>query len=278
VRTLRRNNAADETVETDPTAGLRSLQASFRAFLLHGDSDIGGHVIGTRRVDASTRLSIYYDAYRLRLGEALSVDYPVLKALLGEDAFAEMARAYTAAHPSRHFSIRWFGRSLAGFLRSAAPWRRQPRLAELAAFEWALGEVFDAPDAPVLRREDLAALPGEAWPTLRLRLHPALRRLELSHDVPALWNAVEHGGTAPPSEPAATPVSWVLWRKALRTYFRSLPPADACALDTLREGACFQDLCERLCAWMPADQVAQHAAALLQTWIDEHMVSAVTAP
>ena len=73
-------------------------------------------------------------------------------------------------------------------------------------------------------------------------------------------------------------MSWVLWRKQLRTYFRSLPPADACALDALREGVCFEELCERLCRWMPADQVAPHAAGLLQIWIDEHLLSAVLSP
>ena len=46
-----------------------------------------GRVAGTAKVGAPTRLAIYYDAYRLRLIEALDGNYPVLHGWLGDEEF-----------------------------------------------------------------------------------------------------------------------------------------------------------------------------------------------
>ena len=90
-----------------------------------------------------------------------------------------MARAYIAAHPSRHPSVRWFGEDLADFLGRTPPYSRTPAAAEMARFEWALGEAFDSPDVAPVTAEALMALPPEAWETLSFTALPSLRRLAL---------------------------------------------------------------------------------------------------
>src|SRR5690606_40146004 len=57
--------------------------------------------------------SVYADAYRLRLIEALAHNYPRLQQLLGEEEFSTVARSYLDEHPSRSVSVRWFGNRLA---------------------------------------------------------------------------------------------------------------------------------------------------------------------
>jgi hypothetical protein len=172
------------------SGSLRELQEQLQSHLLHGDPRVQDRIIGTPRVDARTRLAIYGDAYRLRLLEALRVDFPALHTLAGDAEFERIGRAYIDAHPSGHFSIRYFGRRLGEFLRRDERCRQVAVFAEMAEFEWALGLSFDAPDSGVIGVEDVAAIPPAAWAGMRIALHSSLQRLDLIWNVPGLWNAI----------------------------------------------------------------------------------------
>jgi hypothetical protein len=131
-------------------SGLACLQHGFQDYLLHREQRITDQLIVTPRCSAQERLSIYGDGYRQRLLAALETNFPALHALLGDMAFDRLGRAYIDAHPSQHPSLRWFGRQVSKFLRQTPLYASQPILAEMAAFEWAQGEVFDAEDADVI--------------------------------------------------------------------------------------------------------------------------------
>ena len=255
---------------------LYTLQEAFQASILQGDDYAGCYISESQRVSAATRLAIYSDAYRLRLIDALADNYPTLHALLGDDAFDRLARAYLVAYPSRHPSIRWFGHRLADFLFKYAPYRARPELPELAHFEWTLREVFDARDSDPLTIQQLSDLPAGSWPYMQIRLHDTVRRLDLCWNVPSIWAAVDRGEPPPAPIAAVKPQSWVLWRKELSQYFRSMDEDEAWALDAARDGQPFAALCEGLCRWREAERAPARAASLLKTWITEQMVSAVT--
>jgi hypothetical protein len=226
-------------------------------------------------LDARTRLAIYADAYRLRLLEALETDFVALRALLGAEEFEQLGRAYIDAHPSDHYSLRYFGRHLGRFLAQAAPYRDQPLLAEVARFEWALTDAFDAPDAGVAAVDDMAGVPPESWPGLRFALHPSLQRIELQWNVPAIWNAVDAEQPLPPPQPAEYPVGWMVWRQGLQIFFRSLSVDQAWMLDALRDGQTFAAVCEGLTEWVDAQHVALHAAALLKQWLEDGLITRI---
>lgn len=251
---------------------LRQLQCGFQRYVLHGERDIARHIDSTQAT-ADERLMIYAEAYRLRLIEALQTDFVALRGLLGDAGFNELACGYIDAHPSTRPSLRDFGRQLPSFLARDGRYRAEPALAELAAFEWALTEAFDAPDAPALNAETLAALPPARWAGLRLPPHPSLQRIDLSWNVPAIWNAVDSGTPPPAAESAPHPIGWAIWRQQFKIYFRSLPPDEAQALDTLRAGGDFATLCEGLCAWVAPQQAAAHAAGLLKQWVADGLLS-----
>lgn len=287
-------------------SALAGLQADFQAFLLDGHGRMLGRVAGTAKVSAERRLAIYYDAYRLRLLEALASNYPVLRAWLGEDQFEDIGIAYIAAHPSRHFSIRWFGHRLPEFLATTPPWEDKPGVAEMAALEWALSEAFDAQDGAVMRVADMAAIPAGAWPGMRLRLHPSVRRLDLRWNVPLVWKAVNRSldeanssdgcrgkaSNTPAADreprevrPAAGEIpaltendhlqAWLVWREDLKTWFRSLSVDEAWALDAAKAGEDFAAICEGLLEWNDAQNVARHAAGLMKQWIGDGIVSGI---
>lgn len=138
---------------------LQSLQSDFQSFLLRGDEAMFARVTGTAKVSAQQRLAVYYDAYRLRLLEALDANYPVLHTWIGDEEFEQLGLAYLDAHPSRHFSIRYFGHRLPEFL-TTEPYCDRRYLSEMAALEWALSEAFDAADDVLVNIEDMARHPA----------------------------------------------------------------------------------------------------------------------
>lgn len=254
------------------TTPLTGLQTDFQQYLLEGKGRFAEEVRGDERLDAGARLGIYFDAYRLRLIEALETDFIALRALLGCEQFESVCRAYIDAHPSDHFSLRHFGRHMARLLADTAPWREEPYLAELAVFEWALVNAFDAADSPVARTEDMAAVDPARWPELILRPHASVQRLNLSWNVPDIWSAAKKDGPPPAAHREPHPVGWVVWRQGLQNYYRSLTVDEAVALDSLLRGENFGAICEGLCEWVDAGNVATHAAMLLKGWLNDSLI------
>lgn len=265
-------NALGHVEPSAPAPGaLAALQQDFQAYLLGRPNGMAARVRSTSKADAGTLLNVYGEAYVLRLLEALGDDFPALKAVLGDDGFDRLGRAYVAAHPSRHASVRWFGDHLAPFLAESEPAR--PLLAQLAAFERALRAAFDAADETPLGLNDLAAVPQEAWPSLSIVPMPSLRRLELAPAVVQASQAQEAGVTPHLDEHAAETASWAVWRPELVVEFRSLELDEAWGLDTACAGESFATLCEGLCRWHEPDAVAGRAVSLLAGWIGQGMVA-----
>ncbi len=255
---------------------LRPLQEHFQGYLITGDpAPLLPEIVGDGRADARTRLGIYADAYWLRLLDALRDNYPAVNGLLGDEAFEALVKAYVAEHPSPYRSIRWFGDRLAAFLEREAPWKDQPVLADMARFEWALRAAFDAADADPLPLEAVAQIPPEAWPGMRLAFHPAVDRLDLRWNVPVIWKQFDQGREPDAPRAAEYPVPWVVWRRDLQQYFRSLEVDEAWALDTLRQGRSFAEACEGLCEWIDPQHVALHAAAYLKGWLKDGLVTGI---
>lgn len=254
-------------------SSLAALQGRFARYILDGDADaLAADLVAGARGNLVRRMAVYRDGYRLRLLEALRTTYPALHEFLGDEQFDALCTDYLRARPSAHPSLRWYGHDLGAFLAGHTVAGAHPVLAELAAFEWALSLVFDAADAPALVFADLARIPGEDWPGLRFRLHPALQVLEM-HTNAALIRRARDEGEAPP-EPAALeqPVSWLLWRQDLVCRFRSLAHDEAAMLRAAQAGADFTGLCTALEPFNAADAVPLRAATLLRGWVDEGLV------
>lgn len=254
-------------------ASLTELQGAFQDFLLARSDTFQSEVRDSRKTDRTTPLNVYREGYALRLIEVLTADYPGLIAMVGATSFDNMARAYIVAHPSRHPSVRWFGRSLTAFLESTAPYNRSPGAAEMARFEWELGEAWDAPDMDPVPAVALIALPPEAWETLAFTALPSLRRITLAFDVPQAWQRREE--VAPGSLEVITataPVPWVIWRPDLRIRFRSLEANEALLLDALVAGMTFLELCDNLAGVTGEAEAAARAAGLLRTWVEAGMI------
>jgi hypothetical protein len=253
-------------------SGLESVENDFQSFLLTGRADIEGRVVGTARVPVATRLAIYGNAYRSRLAETLQNHYPALAARLGVQEFDALCSAYVDAHDSTFASIRFYGGDLAGFVSANLKHESAPLLAELARWEWAMNAVFDAADAEPIEVQTLAEVAPEAWAGLRFELHPSLRRLDLDWNAPQLWKALTGETPAPKAARQQEAVAWLLWRRDLQIYFRPLVAPEAQALDAVRNGQSFGEICVALCAISSEAQAPAIAAGYLRGWVESGMI------
>jgi len=255
---------------------LSHLQKEFQNYVFKRGQRMEREVVGTRRASAKTRLGIYSSAYRLRLLEALDTDYPALRALAGDDEFEKLGYAYIESHPSPYYNMRWYGGELAEFLKNTPPYNKHPVLSEMAAFEWIMALAFDAPNDPAVTVDDMAKVPTEAWPGLVFTPHASVQRLNLEWNVPSFWRAVDKKEQPEPPQKNEFPLGWVLWRRDLNIYFRSVSVEEAWAIDAMRSGNSFAEICGGLCEWIDELQVAQHAAGLLKGWIAEGMITKIS--
>jgi len=257
---------------------LLELQRAFQARILLFEGGIEAELTGRQRVDFETRLDTYVGGYRARLVEALGTTYPVLKVTLGDEEFERQMQLYIDSTPSRHYSVRYYGAEIAHRMMAEGPDGAGQALAELARWEWALADVFDAPDDGALNVEVLAAVPAEAWSTVSFTIRACVRRLETRTNVVEWWRAANGVCDRPDSLAETPPAQWLLWRRGVRTLFRSLDSVEAAALDAAGEGVTFGALCERIAQSVDEPEVAMRAASLLRGWIAEELIAGYSRP
>jgi len=261
------------------SASLLQLQCDIQEFLLNPTpamrAAVTGIVKGSPRAPQTLRLDVYGEAYRLRLQEALAVDYAGLKNYLGDENFSELACAYIQQCPSRHFSLRWLGSQLADFIAATKPYSEHPDLVDFANFEWAQCHAFDAADTAPIEIAALASLSGEQWFDLRLQLHPSVKLLTLHSNAPVLWLALNEEVDPPELELFSRPKTWLVWRQDLRILFRELSAPEAYALTQFAENKVFADVGDGLVAYMPETEVPGYAAGLLRRWIEAELITAI---
>lgn len=252
---------------------LRALQLELQGALLDpGTTLVDTALVAAPPLTPDERLEIYRRAYRLRLIEALKDTYTSLHQVLGDELFAELGGRFVTTHPSVHRSIRWYGRELADFLARDMP--EHPILAELARFEWTLGEVFDAPDAAPVDRAALAILEPAAWAGMRVDFHPSLKRVVLEWNTAAVWRAVSDEQEPPAPARLLDPTPWLLWRQNLKSFFRSLDPIEERALTAALGGATFAEICTTMSPVLTDEEIPRHAAMLIGTWVESGIVIA----
>ena len=250
---------------------LAQLQSDFQAYLF---DDVKGaafkkQIINDKKVGAQKRLGIYYDAYRLRIIEALANAYPNLKKLLGDDLFDSSARSYIDLYPSTYRNMRWVGDKMSAHLKKTLT--KHPIAAEMATFEWALGLAFDAEDAPVLSLQDLAAIPPENWADLRFNLHPSAQLLAFKWNVLTVWQALDVEEAVPKFKKINKPC--LVWRQNMGSYFRTITEAELQAFHWVIAGASFGELCENLQENGDAQNATIQAAQYLSAWIESGLLS-----
>jgi hypothetical protein len=183
-------------------SALRDIQQRIVAAVLQRPAsapDVAGILPGGRA--ARRRLGIYRVNARENFTAALTAGFPVLHAELGDEEFRRLAWSYQLRLPSTSGNLFEAGRRLPAFLADVLAGTGEAWLAALAQLEWAVQEAMVAPAGNA--RADFTALANVA-PTaqsgVRLRLHPAVRVLQLHHPVLECWRR-HHATLAAAAQP-----------------------------------------------------------------------------
>ncbi len=255
--------------------GLSTLQRKFLDYLQHADMSIATDIAASTDDECQRRLSIYYNAYRIRLRGSIETDHPVLSVYLGNDGFERLATAYISKHPSAETSLRHFCDALPEFLRQQSPYSEIEVLAQLAMFERLLMDAFDAADAAPLTSDFFSSLAPEQWPQLTLRLHPSMRIFVTDWNCIDIWRAIK-AERVPPDAQQNNHRAWLLWRNQERlTEFRSMAVDEHAMLQSIVRGENFAAICTVMLEWTGEDAVADRVLSHLRRWIDAGLIVAI---
>jgi len=141
------------------------------------------------RLTSFERLELYNRQYWWRVLAAMQEDFPGLRAVLGDQKFDAMSKAYLIDCPSMSFTLRNLGSKLESWLRKHPKWagKRQRLALDIVRLEWADIEAFDLATEPALKPEDISVMAGGK---LKLRLQPYIQLLDFQYPVDDLLLAV----------------------------------------------------------------------------------------
>lgn len=114
------------------------------------------------RDDDARGIAVHRHNRRANLHGALRIAYPVVERLVGTEFFAWTAQHFIDGQPSRSANLEDYGHEFPEFLRTFAPARELPYLADVAALEAAIQAVAIAPD------DNAACMLRSPFPVLRI--------------------------------------------------------------------------------------------------------------
>ena len=222
-------------------------------------------LVAAGALTAEQRVHVYAAMYVARTQDSIREDFPKVSKLLGV-AFESTVAAYVDRYPSTHFSLSMLGREFPKFLRESS----SIRLADLAQLEWMHCSVFVARDCEPLTARALAGMDPEKFAAATLEFIPALQLAWLTHDVRALWRAIENEEELPEVEPGKTPL--LVWRKEHEVFHVALEHDEAMAIEALQQGGTIGAACE---AFAERADPATAAFTAIGSWFSESMVARV---
>ena len=146
-------------------------------------------------------LTIHRNTASKAARDALFANFPVVAALVGEDAFAACASSYVDAVPPAEARLCLYGDRFAAFVDAWAAFAEAPYLGAVGSVERLVVEALFAADAPLL---DPAVLANGIDPEAVLQRHPASRTAKTLAPAASLWLA--HQPDAP--EDALESIVW----------------------------------------------------------------------
>ena len=195
---------------------LASLQAWMQSRISGGnwavdadDANIRAIFAGSPTLPAESRLGIYATSYVRRLAECMRAEFPVLKALIGEQVFNLFVGGYLSAAPPASYSLYDLGDGFADYLEStrprphSGPGTPEAMPASLARLERAMAEAERAEGV------ETSAGAGQPFDPLHIleghevccRVPASLRLLRLDFDFTDTLAAAQKG-QKPPAPPA----------------------------------------------------------------------------
>ncbi len=247
------------------SARLDRVQADFAAALAESSAVPGLlSALLVHDARASDRLALYRGNVSAAWEKALANAYPVVRALVGEEFFGGLARAYGRAHPSDSGDLNRFGTRFGEFIDAFEHTRSLPYLGDVAALEWCVHVAHYAADPPPLARERIAALPPEKLLMSCFALHPACAWLRSPFPIASIWLAHQPQAVIGLPDSLDRGELALVVRPRWRVEVLASSAGELAALGQLREGA---DIEDAITAGLHADPEFAFPKALVR-WLD----------
>ncbi|MFP4003703.1 MAG: DUF2063 domain-containing protein [Alphaproteobacteria bacterium] len=198
------------------------------------------------RVDAG--LDVYRNNVMHSLIEALADIYPVVKALVGGEFFAGLAREYIRAEPPASPVLADYGHSFPGFLERYESVHREPYLPDVARIERAWLNAYHAPDARPLKAESLSTIPPEEYASAVFTCHPSLGCVASPWPVCTIWEAHQQDGEMPEIDLRQGGEETLIVRPGMEVQVWRVPPGTNGFLAALKTGRTLAEAMEEVCA------------------------------
>lgn len=238
--------------------------AAAKKYLDVAPDRIGDVILPSKTLTAAERLAIYAGMYPLRMRDALRVDYPVLKHFVGDEGWANLVDRYVEDHYSIHPNLNQLGRQLPEFIAAQKDIGQRAFLAEMAALEQAMVQVFDEEESPQASVDDLADLPPEKWADAVFHPVRAFRLQAFNYPVNAILQAVKEERETPAIKKSQTYVA--VYRKNYTVWRMGLTRVQYRIVKLLTEG---KTVLEVLSKAAKGDSDVATLAAQLRVWFKE---------
>lgn len=202
--------------------------------------------------------------------KALRAAYPVVAALVGDEFFEALGRAYLRAHPASSGDLNSFGDGLPGFVDEFEPARPLAYLADVTRIEWAVHRAYGAEDAMAPTQAALGAALASDPALARLRLSAGTSLLACASPAGSIWLAHQGAGDLEAIDPAIAELVLV-FRSGLDTRVEVLADADARFVAATLDG---RPLGEALDAALAAD-TGFDLGATLRRWLVAGLLAGV---
>lgn len=170
---------------------------------------------------------------------SLQSSYPVITQLIGEYAFARLARDFWAQHPPQRGDMALWGGELSVFIARIAALQTEPYLSDVAKVEWVLHTAATAADQ-VTNLTTFSLLTEQDSDALTLQLAPGTTLIHSEHPIASILTA--HLYASPSFEEVGQkqrqklPEIALIWRQGLRPKIALCTPADAAFVGPLLAG------------------------------------------
>jgi hypothetical protein len=171
---------------------LADLQHAFRRHVLGQDAEALLAASVGDRIPAAARLRVYRHHVITSLVAALGATFATVRAVVGGDFFASMARAFVVQSPPAGPVLSEYGAGFPAFVQDWPAAAGLAYLADVARLDWALNVAYNTPDSPGLTADHLAAVPPERLAHLRPGLRPGVSLLASPYPIDRIW-ALNHG-------------------------------------------------------------------------------------
>lgn len=273
-------------METDP--GLSRTQRWLQSFIIEPadtdeaalaaeavkalhPGDVGEIVTPSATLNSTERAGVYRGMYLLRLKEALANDYPVIADYLGEDEFENLTTGYVRNYPSRSYTLNRLGDNLPAYITELPAFEQRGLLHDLARYELAVSQVFDAVESIPLTDEQIAAVPPESWESAVLKPIKALWMGRFEYQVGAYKEAYRDSTAYPAMEPAETRI--LIYRREYQVFWGELSKPAFALLEMLVGGEKLGSAVETAC--LDHDAQEDQLFDWFQGWMRDRLFAAV---